>query len=273
MTSNLIAIVGVQGSGKSHFARSARECGPTAVALIDPKEVSFYGGDATLIWDPDWRPHLGAGVGNLAGGWLRLLAWTAEQQKSKAEFVVYDTGTEATRLAEHEYLKMQNVFAPGDLDYGRGYTGPESLVWGLVTEWRRLAMAGKTVIVTFHAAMKEMEGVGTPRKVRNMTGEEELRFDEQLLPVVSGRNLLAQTIGTAFDLWLYTVPVGYDAVLDPKLPEAARAKLAGLARREYYLTAVPDAVRPAKHSVRFKAGFNATRIPNNVRALLAGVER
>lgn len=263
MKPHLIGLVGVPGDGKSHMARSAAELGKTCVALTDPKEASFYGPEAQLIWDEDWRPHLGA-AGMQAGGWAKLLGWLAERQKDDSKFVVVDTGSEATMLAEHEYLKLQNVFTPGDLEYGKGYIGPESLINGMITELRRLVVRGKTVIVTFHGAMKELEGSGQAKDTVTMAGKVEKRFADQLLPVVSGRNIFAQKIGSAFDLWLYTVPQGYDAVASPGLPEAARAKLA---RRQFFVTAVPDEVRPAKHSVKFKDGANIARIPNTMKAL------
>lgn len=263
MTPHMIGVIGNPGEGKSFFARSARELGKTAVALIDPKEASFYGSDFTLIWDEEWRPHKGP-EGMKADGWLRLLKWTEERQSDDSKYIVYDTGSEATRLAEHEYLKHQNVFSPGDMEYGKGYIGPESLIDGLVTEWRRLVVRGKTVIVTFHGTMKELEGSGTASLYRSMSGEMVKRFPEQLLPAVSGRNVMAQRIGSAFDLWLYTVPQGYDAPGAAGLPDAALAKLA---KRKFFVTAVADEVRPAKHSVTFKAGVNAARIPNTLRSL------
>lgn len=263
MAAHLIGITGVPGDGKSHMLRSAAELGRTAVCLTDPKEVSFYGKEATLIWDEDWRPHLGP-AGMMATGWLRLLKWTEERQADDSQYVVYDTGSEATFLAEHEYLKGQAVFTPGDLEYGRGYIGPESLIRGLVTEWRRLVVRGKTVLVSFHGVMKELEGSGDAKPTKSMAGDIVKKFSDQLLPFVAGRNIMAQQIGSAFDLWLYTVPQGFDAVPPKGLPEAARAKLA---RREFFVTAVPDEIRPAKHSVKFRAGVNVARIPNTIKGL------
>jgi len=256
MTGHLIGVTGIPGAGKSHMIRSAAEVGKMAVALTDPKEASFYAGskcDATVISDLDWRPHKGD-AGRKASGYNELMAWLENQQAGDAEFVGIDTGTEATRLAEHEYLKMQGVFQPGDLEYGRGYIGPEQLIWAMVTELRRLAARGKTVLVSFHAIMKELEGAGSAEKKKAMSGETEWRFDEQLLPMCAGRNVVGQTIAASFDLWLYTVPSGFGP------------------GRKFYVTALPDQVRPAKHSVEFKDGVNVARLPNTIKELLGALK-
>ena len=253
---HLIGIVGIPGSGKSHLARSAVEVGRTFAALTDPKERTFYAGsgaDLEVIDDPDWRPHLEK-AGAQASGHRELMAWFDARQQDDSEFVIVDTGTEASFLAEHEYLKMHGVFAPGDLDYGRGYTGPERLIKAQLTEARRCVARGKTVIFTFQGGMKELEGAGDPSKKRSMSGEQEWRFDEQMLPIVAGRNILAQQIGSAFDLWLYTKPTGFGP------------------GRKYFVTAISDQVRPAKNSVTFKDGVKAGMLPNTMKELLEAVE-
>ncbi len=259
---HLIGCVGIPGSGKSHLARSAVEVGRTYAALTDPKERTFYAGsgaDIEVIDDPDWRPHLGSPDGAIADGHRKLMEWFDARQQDDSEFVIVDSGTEAGYLAEHEYLKMQNVFAPGDLDYGRGYTGPERLIKAQLTEARRCVARGKTVIFTFQGGMKELEGAGDPSKKRSMSGEQEWRFDEQMLPITAGRNVLAQQIGSAFDLWLYTKPSGFG-------PD-----------RKYYVTAISDQVRPAKNSVTFKKKINGKPVlpgllPNTMKGLLEAVE-
>lgn len=250
--SHLIGIVGLQGTGKSHFARSACVLGKTAVALTDPKEVSFYansGAVVELFHDFDWRPHLGA-KGLLAGSYSNLIKWLAAQGTTDGRYIVLDTGTEATRLAQHEALKMSSVFNPSELQYGRGYTGTDTLTHAMITEWRRLFARGKTVIVTFHGRMRELEGAGDPYKAKNMSGDLEWRFEEQMLPIIEGTNAMAQSIGSPFDLWLYTKPIGFGP------------------GRQYTLTAIPDQVRPAKHSVTFKPTAKLGMLPNDLKALL-----
>ncbi len=263
MTAHLIGVVGVPGEGKSHLLRSASVLGKTAVALTDPKERGFYtvakGVDcnpANLaveeFYDLDWRPHLGDS-GRQASGYVRLVKWLDAQGKSDVPFVVLDTGTEASRLAQHEHLKMQGVFNAGDLEYGRGYTGTDTLTQALLTELRRLHARGKTVLVSFHARMKEMEGAGDAQKKKVMTGDLEWTFDQQLLAAAEGTNAFVQNIGSAFDLWLYTKPSGFGP------------------GRKFFVTAQSDQVRPAKHSVTFKEGVQVARLPNTVKAILEAI--
>ena len=267
MSAHLIGVTGNPGEGKSDLARSATVVGKTAVLLTDPKEVGFWKAPENprfkpenlttvdLIVDSEWRPHLGTPEGLKAGGYTKMMRWFDDRSRDDSEFVVVDTGTEATVLSEHECLKAAGVFNVSDLEYGRGYTGTATLNRALVNEWRRLFALGKTVIVTFHARMKEMEGAGEAQKKKAMSGEMEWRFDEQMLPVVTGTNAVAQSFGSPFDLWLYTKPQGVGA------------------NRRYFVTALPDTVRPAKHSVTFKEKVDGKPVlpgmlPNSVQAIL-----
>lgn len=250
----LIGVVGLPGSGKSHFARSARELGKTAVALTDPKEETTYGTEGvTTFYDLDWRPHVNS---YNATGFNRLLAWCDAQCGSDAKYIVIDTGSEASDLAMHEVLKIHATGDPSDVPHGKGWTGHDQKIKELVIELRRLQARGKTVIVTFHGQMKELEGAGTAQK-RVSFGDknvQEFKFDEQLLPAVYGS--IRQRIHSVFALWLYTNPIGFGAA------------------RKYYLTAVADNVRPAKVAagITFKAGVQASMIPNTLKALLESVE-
>lgn len=246
MTAHLIGITGIPGTGKSHFARSARALGKTAVALCDPKETSFYGTDGVTVFaDLDWRPHLSQYD---ADGITMLFAWLDARGKDDTKFVVVDPMSEASDLAMHDVLKVHQTDDPRAVEYGRAYVAHDQQMKAMLTEFRRLVAAGKTVICTFHGQMRELEGAGPAKKAKAMTGELEWRFDEQMLPAI-GSNY-RQRIHSAFDLWLYTAPEGF-----------------GPARR-YYVTAVADAVRPAKHSVIFKpAPVNPARIENTMQAL------
>jgi hypothetical protein len=272
VSAHLIGIIGIPGDGKSHFARSATLLGPTAVALTDPKEASFYRAPSGVDFNPkqlvtldefydlDWRPHLGAPKGLQAGGYTRLMRWLDQQAEAKVPYVVLDTGTEASRLAQHACLKVAGVFSPGDIEYGRGYSGTDTLVLALWNECKRLHARGTTVIVTFHAGMKEGEGAGDAVKRTSMGKDpvtkeaiREWTFDDQLLAVGEGRNKTVQNWSASFDLWLYTKPTGFGP------------------GRKFFVTAVPDAVRPAKASVTWKEGAQPQRLPNTVGAVLDAI--
>jgi hypothetical protein len=151
MTAHMIGIVGVPGSGKSHFARSARDLGKTAIALPDPKEAAFYGGDGVQTFsDLDWRPHLAE---YRATALLDLLRWLDAVGKSDARYVVVDPFSEVSDLALHEVLKPHATNDPRDVEYGRAYTAHDQQIKTVVTELRRLVVRGKTVICTFHGKM------------------------------------------------------------------------------------------------------------------------
>lgn len=249
MTAHLIGVTGIPGTGKSHFARSARALGKTLIALTDPKEQSFYGTEGvTLFADLDWRPHASQFS---ADGLTRLFAWLDARAKDDSQYIVLDTGTEASDLAMHEVLKVHGTDNPGDVAHGRAYTAHDGQIRALIIELRRLHARGKTVIVTFHAQMRELEGVGDAAKRASFGDKNKLewQFDDQMLPVL--QSSIRQRIAAPFDLWLYTKPQGFGAA------------------RKYFVTAIADQTRPAKHSVTFKAGANPAQIGNTLRELLA----
>ena len=162
MTSHFIGVTGIPGTGKSYFARSAREVGKTAIALTDPKEASFYGTEGvTMFHDFEWRPHANA---YQAEAFLKLLQWCDARAKDDSEIVVIDTGSEVSDLAMHENLKMHGVDSPSEVAHGKAWIGHDQSIKQLITELRRIVARGKTVIVTFHGQMKEMEGAGSAQK-------------------------------------------------------------------------------------------------------------
>lgn len=247
---HLIGITGLPGTGKSHFARSARDVGKTLVALTDPKETTFYGSEGvTVFHDFDWRPHLNIWK---AEAFNALLRWLGDRTNDDSKIIVIDTGTESSDLAMHEVLKMHATNNPGDVEYGRAYTGHDGQIRSMLTELRRLVVRGKTVIVTFHGQMKELEGAGDAKKAKGMSGNMEWQFDEQMLPAMA--TSIRQRIAGAFDIWLYTKPIGFGP------------------GRKYYVTAQADSVRPAKHSVNFKPGTNIAQLDNTLGALLGAIE-
>ena len=246
---HLIGITGLPGTGKSHFARSCRDVGKTAVALTDPKETTFYGAEGVEVFaDLDWRPHLSQWN---ASAFNALLRWVDARAKDDSRFVVIDTASEISDLVMHEVLKAHGTDNPRDLEYGRAYTAHDGQFKTLVTELRRLVLRGKTVVCTFHGQMKELEGAGDAKKAKAMNGELEWSFDEQMLPAMN--TSYRQRVHSAFGIWLYTKPAGFGAA------------------RKYYVTALPDNVRPAKHSVTFRPGVNAGMLENTMGALLGAL--
>ena len=113
VTARLIGVTGIPGSGKSYFARSASELGPTAVAIIDPKEVSFYRTTPfkanTAIADLNWRPHMNEFK---ATGFLELLAWVAAREHDDSQYIVVDPMSEVSDLAMHEVQGQLPVQKP-----------------------------------------------------------------------------------------------------------------------------------------------------------------
>lgn len=251
MTGNMIGLVGNPGEGKSHFARSARDVGKTLIALTDPKEASFYGPEGvSLFHDFDWRPHANDFS---ATAFLELLKWCDMVAKSDAQFAVIDTGSEASDLAMHDNLKMHGAASPSDVSNGKAWIGHDQSMKALITELRRIQARGKTVIVTFHGQMKEMEGAGDAKKSIAFADKNKMewRFDEQLLPAIM--TSMRQRIHSVFDIWLYTKPIGFGPA------------------RKYYVTAQADSVRPAKHSVSFRPGTNLAMIPNDLKSLFGAM--
>lgn len=245
----LIGITGVPGTGKSFFARSARDLGKTAVALTDPKEATFYGPDATVFADYEWRPHAASFDASALTAYFK---WLDARMSDDSKFVVTDTGSELSDLAMHDVLKMHRTNDPRAVEYGRAYTAHDAHLKACINEWRRLVARGKTVIVTFHGQMKELEGQGEAKQGKSMSGATEWQFEEQMLPAIGSS--FRQRIHSAFDLWLYTKPTGFGP------------------GRKYLVTAQADSVRPAKHSVLFKEGVNQAMLPNTLRDVLGALQ-
>lgn len=250
----LIGVIGVPGEGKSHFARSCAEEGKTAVAVFDDKEQHFYsrlntGGNGVVraFKDEEWRPHLDQ---YNATAWSRLLKWVGEKiDDDEIKYIVLDPLSDGfgCDIIMNEVLKTHRANDPGAVPHGRAYTSFNQHLKVLLSELRLASSRGKTVVVTFHARMREMEGAGVATKGQSMSGKEELQFEERMLPMLP--TSFRQMIGGYFDVWAYTKTTGYGA---------------GVRR---WLTLIPDNVRPAKHSIHLKDGVNPAQIPNTMHAL------
>ena len=256
----LIGINGSSGEGKSFTMRSAASDYKLAVATLDPEERAFYVAHPAikhvdLFMDEKWRPRFDQYE---ATGFDKLLRWLDKQHKSDSQVVVIDPASAATDLAMHEMLKMVRSDDPKAIGHGGAYTGHDGLWKQLISECKLLVAGGKHVVLIFHVRMRELEGVGSTTKVmtqnRDASGNviEEEKFDEQLLPAL--QSSYRQELARHFGLWLYTKPAGYGK------------------NRKFFLTAVPDKVRPAKSKYAFKDGVQPDRIPNNFKTLLESID-
>ncbi len=259
MTGLLIGMNGVIKTGKSTFARSCAEIGKTAVAIGHLKEQRFYDlqepHTITKFLDLDWRPHQKQFK---ATGYTKMLAWLDARAMDDTEFIIIDPANVFAELAQHEVLKANSASQPSELEYGRGYTGTDTLFKAMMIEVTRCAAKGKIVVMVFHCGMKEQEGAGVAKEQTTMAGNKELQFEERLMPVYCGTNKMAQTIGAPFDIWAYTKTSGTGPAT------------------KYLFTVVPDNVRPANHSVTFNEAFmkktvQGTMVPNNMKVLLEGL--
>ena len=256
MAGHLIGIVGLPGDGKSHMARSCRDLGKTAIAVCDPKEASFYGAEGVECFaDLEWRPHASV---YQATALRSLFAWLDKQVKDESvKYVVIDPMSAVSAFAMQEVLKIHGTGDPSDVANGKAWTGHDVQIRGLLVEIQRLFARGKTVVCTFHAQLKELEGAGDAKQGLAFGSSKnapkmEWQFQEQILPAML--TSIRQRIAAPFDLWLHTKPQGFGAA------------------RKFYVTAEPDSVRPAKHSVTWKAGTNLSMIPNTMRELLARLD-
>lgn len=253
----MLGVIGPGGTGKSHLMRSCVELGKTAVAVCDPNEESFYAnwdkvypkgkGLSLQVFSDDalWRPHLksfGAEAFN------KLLQWIDVVGKSDAEYVVFDHGTEISNLIMHLQLTMAKTNDPSDVAYGRAYTQHDRAMHVLLTELRLLTQRGKWVWVAWHGRMREREGQGEVKEKPGFSGESELQYEERFLPVLN--TSFRQHISGFFAGWFHTKTSGTGP------------------GTKYFVTALPDKGRDAKHRLTFKAGTNQMLISNTMKGLV-----
>ena len=246
----MLGILGPPKTGKSHFARSCAELGKTAVALMDPTEENFYkaAGIDTIstFMDLGWRPHKNEFK---ADAFNHLMNWIDARYKDDSEFVVIDPASTVSDLIMHEALKMHNSDNPKSAGgYGEAYTAHNRMMTNFLQELQRLYMKNKWVTCTWHTRMKEMEGAGEVKKGKDMSGKEELQFEERLLPVL--QSSMRQDVAGWFSGWLHTKLYGFGP------------------GTQYCLTALPDQARPAGTRLTFSEKTNLTRLPNTMAGLM-----
>ena len=242
MNGLMIGRLGVPGTGKSYFLRSAAALGKTAVAITRPSELDGYTSDieTEVFWDEQWLPSLDLFT---ATGYGKLLRWVnAQLAKPDVKVIGVDTGSDVSDLIRHDVLKLarsDDLKAAGE--YGVGFTGHDNKLKEFLNLLQVAALRGKHVIVTWHVKMKEKEGT-TPEPDR----KGDVAFEERLLPVIA--TPFRQFVAGYFSLWLYSAPSNEGST--------------------YFTMAKADLASPAKSRVKFKKEANLIRLPNEVQPLL-----
>jgi hypothetical protein len=259
----VVSLVGVGGSGKSSFARSAIQALPAskkAFGFLSPAEAPSYGGvdmDFTPLDDPEWHPSLdsykASGYRNAVKALMQLF------KREDLGLVVVDTDSILSTCIFRDCLAPYNTDDPTTLG---GNSRTPYAVHNLrfmefiqtldALRWSRHCH----VIHLWHAETREVEGLGTPRKETEKVGgstKTVMKWDEALLPVMHGS--LRQSISTAFDVHFYAEPV--------------------LGARPFRcrLVAAPDATRLAKTRLPIMPAIQkAGELPNDWPTLLKMVE-
>jgi hypothetical protein len=241
----LCGVLGLPGSGKSTFIRSALSQGKSYLALAPASELDSYGGvdtDYEVFEDLEWQPSQGKWN---ATAWQALMTRIYSLQESDYRVVGFDTVSTLQDLAWHECMKLHQTEDPTKIG-GNSY-GPYTALRGKLIEFLQacqvLAARGKYVFTAWHVTSKESEGAGVPTKQAG-----ELRWDEQLLPDI--RSGLRSSIAGKHSLWLYC------------------QSLAAGKNTSYQLLVLPDKYRPARARAALAFKDGVTTIPNRFDALL-----
>ena len=252
----LIGRLGVPGSGKSHFVRTASAIGKTWVAITDPGEADGY--DASVetqqFWDTDFFPTLDRWS---ASGWGDLLkALYALKDRADIAVVGIDSMTGVSELISHDVRKLTRSQTLKDVgEYGLGFQKYSGHLRQLLGVLKLLAVGGKHVICTFHIVAKEQEGAGAAK----IEGGD-LEFEERLLPALEGS--IRQHVSGDFSVWAFSVLTGvgvgskYAVTLLPETGVPAKTRL-----------------QPSAEGLKKLGVVNATRIPNDVKSVLIALGR
>jgi len=244
----LIGRLGIPGSGKSWFVRSAAAVGKTWVAVTDPQELHGYEAseriETRLFYDDAWHPAIDLWSGNAWGGLLKELY--ALKERKDVAIVAIDSMTGASELASHDIRKLTKSVTLKEVgEYGLGYVRYSAHLGQLLAILKVLALNGKHVICTFHIAEREQEGAGSGRMVNG-----ELEFEDRLLPVLE-RSREVQSIAGHFALWLYSSVVG----------------------TQYRVQSLPDQANPAKSRLVFDPKLSVNgRVDNDLAKVLAAIK-
>lgn len=250
MNGLMVGRLGIPGSGKSHFVRSAAAVGKTWVALTDPSEGDGYDGsgvETALFWDADWLPFADKWQ---ADGFGRLLkALYALRERTDIAVVGLDSMTGVSELISHDVRKMSRAATLKDVgEYGLGFQRYAAHIKQLLHVLQALTLAGKHVVTTWHVSMKEQEGAGLAKIEKG-----EPQFEDRLLPQLEGS--IRQHVSGYFSVWAYSVVTGSGVGV------------------KYMVSLLPDVGVPAKTRLTPVKIATANRVANEFRAVLEAVGR
>lgn len=258
-----VSVLGVGGSGKSTFAKSAiasLPAGKKAFGFLAPAEAASYGSvdmEYVTLDDPEWHPSMESFK---ARGYRESVkALMGLFKRDDLGLIVVDTASALSTCVFRDAMAAYGTDDPTSLggNARTPYQVHNMRFMEFVQTLDALRWAKHChVISLWWSEVREVEGLGTPRKESEKTGagmKTVVKWDEAQLPAMLGS--LRQTISTAFDVHFYAEPV-----LGSK-PFRCR------------LIASPDATRLAKTRLPIMPAIQAKgELPNDWPTLLKIVE-
>lgn len=207
-----VSIIGEPKSGKSHMARSARKVG-SVFAFLAPEEVMSYAGEDIeyeLVVDDAWRPSVKELVATAYPKLNKALS-ELEARKEIPKTIIFDTGNATFGdaiwnwiMAEYGSDDPKKHSNPYDAYVMYASRFREMLTRLLLLRHRRSC----NIIVTWHQDIKELEGLGAPRKEQVREGGKDktvTKWDVARVPMIRGQ--VRNEVIRAFDFSFYAEPV------------------------------------------------------------------
>lgn len=210
----LVSIIGQPGAGKSHMARTAAKLGKTMVICAPAAEVVGYAGvpnvNCVVLNDDEWKPSEEKFVSKAYQQMMDALALVESSDDYKV--LIFDTMSAGASDAIWNYVMSgYNTDDPRTLggNSRTPYVTYRSRFTELLNRIDLLRFRKKMhVLVLWHEDIREIEGLGTPRKETEKQGGDVkviTRWDSGRLPMMTGS--LRQDVSKWFDLNCYAEPV------------------------------------------------------------------